>query len=188
MALPPHDTPNWDMRTCLEAQDADRDGEECDSQASQMHRTEDLDKRSLALAHEQTRVALIEELARLHLELEECQQAPSAHARNSKAISHIWEVLRQCQIKQQLHVQDVDVIHPAFELTSSVRDMFRAIDADGNGFLSVREVREALSGFGQTLVSQAVETMRRTRGAIDDDQVEISEREFESGVVPLLQG
>ena len=72
------DTPNSDTCACLEARDADREGEACDSQASQVHRTEDLDKRSLALAHEQTRVALIEELARLHLELEECQQAPSA--------------------------------------------------------------------------------------------------------------
>ena len=155
---------------------------------------ETLDVRSLARSHERARVALVQELACLQLELQECDEEQDATARvmrdgNIKAMKRIWDIMRQCQIKEQVRSSDVEARHTAFELTTSAKSMFDAIDADGNGSLSVQEVRRALAGFGQTMVQQAVARMLRVAGSLPDEsmEIEISMSQFEEGIVPLLQ-
>ena len=76
---------------------------------------------------------------------------------------------------------------PLLDLSSSPRSMFASMDTDGNGSLSVHEVKMALSGFGQSLVQQAMDQMVPKNDACAFEFDEIKFEQFERGMLPILQ-
>lgn len=137
----------------------------------------EIDLQALTTAHQRTRDSLVDELARLHFEFEESQAFEKSEARktNKNAQEIIWNIIRQCQIRDQIQEKGVSKL----ELTQSAHCMFDIIDTNKNGFLSESEVRQALNGFGVTFVDQAIAHMGTDK--------EINLAQFEAGLVPLLQ-
>ena len=72
------------------------------------------------------------------------------------------------------------------DLSVSAQTMFAAIDVDRNGYLSPEEVRQALAGFGQTLVQEALEQMS-SLARLGGTGGDINQAQFEAGLMPILQ-
>ena len=72
------------------------------------------------------------------------------------------------------------------DLSVSAQAMFAAIDTDRNGYLSPEEVRQALAGFGQTLVQEALEQMS-SLARLGGTGGDINQAQFEAGLMPILQ-
>ena len=81
------------------------------------------------------------------------------------------------------------------DLMASAAQLFRTIDTDNSGTLSIEEVRRALSGYGQSLVTQALEKMSqlaresapRDRESRSHLKIQITPAQFEAGLVPVLR-
>ena len=183
----------------------------------------ELNLQDLAAAHMRARDSLVDELARLQLEWEEAagqagedSEFPEFARSNQAAKNRIWDIIRQCQIQEQIQDKGVSKL----ELTHSAQQMFAAIDTNNNGYLSREEVHRALSGFGVTFVEDALRRMRQlgaeeikikpepafgtahgdTRTGRREEEEEkglipeaprpdgeIDLAQFESGLVPMLQ-
>jgi hypothetical protein len=80
------------------------------------------------------------------------------------------------------------VMPPLPDLASSPRSMFAAIDINGDGYLSVEEVKIAFSGFGQSLVQMAVDQMLVLKHDPPASELgKINIEQFERGLLPVLQ-
>jgi hypothetical protein len=109
--------------------DADQDGliskNEWVEFFRQAWRDEQLDLDMLANAHQRTRHALVEELARLHLELSDCEyaraQGSTTHDTQTKAaIDAVWRIIEQCQIKDQVYYSLSPSLPPSLSLSLSL--------------------------------------------------------------------
>ncbi len=91
--------------------DADQDGLISKNEWVQFFRQawrNEVDLDMLANAHQRTRHALIQELARLHLQLSDCEharaQGSTTHDKSKAAIDAVWRIIEHCQIvKEQVY-------------------------------------------------------------------------------------